>query len=212
MKGRVEESLKILETKVVLIGHTGVGKTSMVYQYVHGHFRGTTTATIGAAFMKKYVIINDYKVILQIWDTAGQERFRSMGPMYYRGAHAAILVFDVSAKETLEKLGGWVDELYNHANDDIVLCLAANKSDLRAVSPDTCVKQSEEAKTATDMNARVFETSAKTGSGIEDLFTHVAKELLKAELQRKKSQAAAEEAAGSAINLTGEQNTRSGCC
>merc|ERR1719253_956179 len=115
--------MKVLETKVVILGDTGVGKTSMVNQYVKGQFPGNTTATIGAAFSKMDVVIDNWQVVLQIWDTAGQERFRSMAPMYYRGAHAAILVYDVSQPETLDKLGGWVEELHNHANDDIVLVL-----------------------------------------------------------------------------------------
>jgi len=180
--------LKALETKVVILGHTGVGKTSMVNQYVRGQFSGNTTATIGAAFMKKEVQVNNWNITLQIWDTAGQERFRSMAPMYYRGAHAAILVFDVSSQETLDKVSGWVEELQGHANEDSVLVLAANKCDLRSVSPDTCVSLEKAQAYARTIGATVFETSAKTGRGVEELFDHVAKNLLKNEIAKRKMQ------------------------
>jgi len=177
-----KEELKQLETKVVILGHTGVGKTSMVNQYVRGQF-GNATATIGAAFMKKDVELYGWQISLQIWDTAGQERFRSMAPMYYRGAHAAILTFDVTAVDTLDKVTAWVEELHGHANDDIVLVLAANKCDLRDTAPN-CVSQQKAQAYAKSIGATVFETSAKTAAGIDELFTFVAKTLIKQESRK----------------------------
>jgi len=205
---------RVVETKVVILGHTGVGKTSMVNQYVRGQFSGNTTATIGAAFMKKEVHINNYTITLQIWDTAGQERFRSMAPLYYRGAHAAILVFDVTVPETLDKVSGWVEELQGHANDDSVIVLAANKCDLRT-NPETCVSPEKAAAYAKTIGATVFETSAKTGRGIEDLFDHVAKNLLKNEMAKRKAHeannAVAQRATGKSIKLS-EKDKESSCC
>eukprot|EP00457_Paulinella_chromatophora_P009617 gb/GEZN01009688.1/.p1 GENE.gb/GEZN01009688.1/~~gb/GEZN01009688.1/.p1 ORF type:complete len:214 (-),score=37.64 gb/GEZN01009688.1/:584-1225(-) len=171
------DDLTVLETKIVILGHTGVGKTSLVNQYVRGTFTGTTQATIGAAFMKKDIVMDGHRIIFQIWDTAGQERFRSMAPMYYRGAHAAILVFDVTAPETLEKVSGWVEELQGHANEDICLVLAANKSDLRS-EDGKCVPIGQAASYSEQIPAKLFETSAKSGAGISELFTHVAEALL----------------------------------
>jgi len=179
------EELKVLETKIVILGHTGVGKTSMVNKYVRGT-SGTTTATIGAAFMKKDVVLNGYKIVLQIWDTAGQERFRSMAPMYYRGAHAAILVFDVTSQETLDKVGGWVEELQDNAGEDIVLVMAANKCDLLQSAGGSGVQMKEAAEYAKSINAALFETSAVTGKGIEALFAHVSQSLLKNEHIKEK--------------------------
>lgn len=182
-----EDELTVLESKIVILGHTGVGKTSLVNQYVRGTFTGTTQATIGAAFMKKDVVMEGHRLIFQLWDTAGQERFRAMAPMYYRGAHAAILVFDVTSPDTLQKISGWVEELQNHANEDIVMVLAANKSDLpteegKSVSP------SEAGAFADQIPAKLFETSAKSGQGISELFTHVAEKLLE-NSKAKKTQA-----------------------
>jgi len=188
---------KTIETKVVILGHTGVGKTSLVNQYCRGQFLGNPTATIGAAFMKKTISLNNWTIILQIWDTAGQERFRSMAPMYYRGAHAAILVFDVSVPDTLDKVSGWVEELQGHANEDSIIVLAANKSDLRG-GPTECVSAAAAAAYAKTISATVFETSAKTAKGIDEMFAHIARGLLANELTRRKQkddQAAASAAA-----------------
>jgi small GTP-binding protein len=180
------DDLKSIETKIVILGHTGVGKTSMVNKYVRGTFTGTTTATIGAAFMKKDVILNGYRIVLQIWDTAGQERFRSMAPMYYRGAHAAILVFDVTSQETLDKVGGWVEELQDNAGEDIILVMAANKCDLLQSGSSGSVSMKEATEYAKSIGAALFETSAVSGKGIEALFAHVSQNLIKNEHVKEK--------------------------
>ena len=198
-------ALPTLETKVVILGHSGVGKTSMLNQFVRGSFTGNTTATIGAAFMKKTMVVDGYTIILQIWDTAGQERFRSMAPMYYRGANAAVLVFDVTSAETLEKVGGWADELSGHTNDDMVMVVAANKSDLKAAdvtSPPSSPTQSTSLPASSvypsslqsaaqhyahSIHAAYFETSAKTGKGIDELFSHIARALLKQHVDKQRA-------------------------
>jgi len=201
---------KVVETKVVILGHTGVGKTSMVNQYVLGQ-TGNTTATIGAAFMKKEVEINGWTIMLQIWDTAGQERFRSMAPLYYRGAHAAILVFDVTAPDTLDKVSGWVEELQAQANEDSFIVLAANKCDLRNITPDSVSPEKANAYART-IGATVFETSAKTGKGIEDLFEHVATNLLKNEIAKRKRDSSNPSLKKPKVKLTEKQTNKNTCC
>lgn len=210
--------IHMLEVKVVILGQSAVGKTCMLNQFVRGHFIGNSTTTIGAAFMKKTITINNWHVVLSIWDTAGQERFRSMAPMYYRGAHAAVLVFDVTSSESLDKVQGWVEELQQHANEDITMVVAANKSDLR-VPGTTCVPQAQAESYGKSINASVFETSAKTGKGIEDLFQHVASTLLKNHLAKLQKEAAASRplpAGGKENNVKvgegGSNNSNSGCC
>ncbi len=175
----VVEERKVLETKVVMLGQTGVGKTSMVNRYVHGQFLGNTTATIGAAFMRKEVLVQGgAKVVLQLWDTAGQERFRSMAPRYYRNAHAALLVFDATDPSSLEKVKSWVKELQMHASNSMVLVIASNKSDLRDANPNGCVPYKQAQEYARQIGASLFQTSAKTGRGIDELFKHIAQRLL----------------------------------
>ena len=93
-----------IEVKVCIIGDTDVGKTSLSTRYCHGEFPQNSTPTIGASFLQRRVMTDNIEVSVQIWDTAGQERFRSMAPMYYRGAKAAVIVFDVTVDGGFEKV------------------------------------------------------------------------------------------------------------
>ena len=97
--------------KLVSLGESGVGKSSLVLQFVKGQFHEIPMPTIGAAFLTKTVCLEEETVTFEIWDTAGQERFNSILPMYYRGAHAAIVVYDITMRDTFERAKGWVDEL-----------------------------------------------------------------------------------------------------
>jgi Ras-related protein Rab-21 len=120
-------------------------------------------------------------VSLQIWDTAGQERFRSMAPMYYRGAKAAVLVFDITNEETFFKAKSWLKDLKVHADPDVVVCLAGNKCDKEAVFD---LKQCEEfAKT---VDAVFIKTSAQSGEGVNKLFTELTRRIV--EVYKTKAQ------------------------
>ena len=128
------------DVKLVLLGDSGVGKSSLVYRFVHNDFRPFSESTIGASFLSK--IVND--VHFKVWDTAGQEKYRSLSSMYFRGAAAAILVFDVTNVKSFEGLQSWVDDLmsrdvgsggsqmssHGNQNGEIVLTICANKCDL----------------------------------------------------------------------------------
>jgi small GTP-binding protein len=177
------EGRRVLDKKIVILGHTGVGKTCLVNTYSRGYFTGNTTTTIGAAYIHKVVDVDkQHRMSLQIWDTAGQERFHSMLPMYYRNAHGAILVYDVTDPASMEKLSGWITELHNKASPDLILSIAANKSDLVQDPSLACVPPEEAERFAAAHNATLFHTSAKTGKGIEALFTDLAQKVLEAHL------------------------------
>lgn len=96
--------------KVIILGDSGVGKTSLMNQYVHRKFTKEYKATIGADFLTKEIQVDDTLVTLQIWDTAGQERFQSLGVAFYRGADCCVLVYDVNSMKTFEDLDNWRDE------------------------------------------------------------------------------------------------------
>ncbi|KAG2393151.1 hypothetical protein C9374_009728 [Naegleria lovaniensis] len=115
--------------KVVLIGDSGVGKTCLLARYNTNKFR-SQTPTIGATFSTKRLLCNDEVVALQLWDTAGQERFKSMLPMYYRGAACAVICFDSMRAQTAENVKNWVKELQMHADDDILIVINCTKCDL----------------------------------------------------------------------------------
>ncbi|KAF3843638.1 hypothetical protein F7725_002487 [Dissostichus mawsoni] len=110
-------------------GH-GVGKSSLVLRFVKGQFDEFQETTIGAAFLAQSVCLDDTTVKFEIWDTAGQERYHSLAPMYYRGAQAAIVVFDITKPDTFERAKAWVKELQRQASPNIVIALAGNKADL----------------------------------------------------------------------------------
>mmetsp|Transcript_9195 Transcript_9195/g.22586 ORF Transcript_9195/g.22586 Transcript_9195/m.22586 type:complete len:204 (+) Transcript_9195:170-781(+) len=172
-----DDNANQIEPKVVVLGQTGVGKTSMIHRYTKGDFNESTQTTIGGAYCKKDVKVGDWMVSLQIWDTAGQERFRSMAPMYYRNAKAAILVYDATDQKTLEMVQGWADELVKHACKDVIFVLAGNKCDVNVSdqSPEVLAKAK---KKADELGAKLYHTSAKTGRGIQELFTYIAHRLL----------------------------------
>ncbi|KIJ56836.1 hypothetical protein M422DRAFT_218541 [Sphaerobolus stellatus SS14] len=120
-----------LDCKVVLMGNTGVGKTSLLQRYTRNTFDPVTTlSTTGALFVTKKVYVDGLKVRLQLWDTAGQERFRSMAPMYYRGAHAALLLYDITNASTFEDVKGWLEELKKNAANDLIIYIVGSKADL----------------------------------------------------------------------------------
>jgi small GTP-binding protein len=148
--------------KVVILGASGVGKTCVGLRFVKDQFVTYTASTIGASFLVKELVVNGQRVTLQIWDTAGQERFRSMAPLYYRGAVAAILVFSITDDGSFEKMKEWVRELQANVDEPLVLAIAANKADLvdqRVVSADAATQY------AASIGALVFETSAKSSQG-----------------------------------------------
>jgi small GTP-binding protein len=167
---------KICQFKVVLLGESAVGKSSLVLRFVKREFHEFQESTIGAAFLTQTIQIDDTTVKFEIWDTAGQERYHSLAPMYYRGAQAALIVYDLTARESFAKAQNWVRELQRQANANIVIALVGNKLDLaskRAV-------EYNEAKSYADENNLLFmETSAKTAVNVNEVFTAIATRLPK---------------------------------
>eukprot|EP00658_Telonema_sp_P-2_P064319 TRINITY_DN5325_c0_g1_i10.p1 TRINITY_DN5325_c0_g1~~TRINITY_DN5325_c0_g1_i10.p1 ORF type:complete len:203 (-),score=72.95 TRINITY_DN5325_c0_g1_i10:969-1577(-) len=162
--------------KIIILGDSGVGKTSLMHQYVSKKFDNRYKATIGADFLTKDVEINGQPVSLQIWDTAGQERFQSLGSAFYRGADACILVFDLTQADSFSHLSMWIDEFQLQAGvRDCVLI--GNKVDLvekRAVSQKAAVTWCQNKGD----NVKYFETSAKDSTGVESAFLAVATQAL----------------------------------
>jgi len=169
-------ALKTLNYKLVLLGDAAVGKSSSVERFVKNEFFEFQQPTIGAAFLTQTVQLDEYIVKFEIWDTAGQERYRSLAPMYYRGAAAALVVYDITDHDSFTGAKTWIEELQRQGSADIVIGLAGNKCDLaskRAVSQ-------EDARTyAQDNGCLFFETSAKTGENVALIFQSIAKKLPK---------------------------------
>jgi small GTP-binding protein len=161
--------------KVVVLGTAMIGKTCIVNYATNGTFNGDQTATIGSAFSSKKVSVGNTEVLLQIWDTAGQERFRSLAPMYYHGAQVALLVFDLTSEATLGEARRWATELRHHTERPPLLYLVGNKQDL---ADQRVITEAEGQKTAAELKAVYFETSALTGFNVELLFQDIAEHAL----------------------------------
>ncbi|KAH0788774.1 small GTP-binding protein [Histomonas meleagridis] len=161
--------------KLVLLGDSGVGKTSIVSKYVSGTFQENVNPTIGAAFVTKDVNIEGQQLELLIWDTAGQEVYRGLAPMYYRSALIAIIVFDVTKAESYDSVSYWIKELNTNVEDEIVIIICGNKIDLE----DSRVIEFQTANSlATDNFALYAETSASQGTGIDRMFQMALNKLI----------------------------------
>merc|ERR1711937_803762 len=171
-----QQNNKIFQFKLVLLGDSAVDKSSLVLRFVRGQFFEYQESTIGAAFLTQTVALNDTTVKFEIWDTAGQERYHSLAPMYYRGAAAAIVVYDITNSDSFTRAKNWVRELQRQGSPNVVIALAGNKNDLaskRKVQP-------EEATQYADENGIFFmETSAKTAANVNELFVAIARKLPK---------------------------------
>uniref|UniRef100_A0A0D6R1V7 Uncharacterized protein n=1 Tax=Araucaria cunninghamii TaxID=56994 RepID=A0A0D6R1V7_ARACU len=167
-----------ISAKLVLLGDMGTGKSSLVLRFVKGQFFDYQESTIGAAFFSHSLALNEATIKFEIWDTAGQERYHSLAPMYYRGAAAAIVVYDITSLDSFIRAKKWVEELQRQGTPNMVMALAGNKADLvtkRKVEP-------EEAQTYAKENGLfLIETSAKTAQNVNELFYEIGKRLHKAQ-------------------------------
>ncbi len=159
--------------KIVVIGDGAVGKTSITVRTCHGQFDGEYLMTIGVEFGTKACTVENDEIRMQVWDTAGQERFRFLQPAYYRGSHGALLVYDITRKESFDKIPSWMENLLSTINDTIPTILVGNKCDLdelRVVTFEEGKILAEKLSTEYKRVIPFFEASAKTNQNVEELF------------------------------------------
>lgn len=183
--------------KLVLLGDMAVGKSSIVFRFVRNRFSDQMEPTIGAAFVTQSVELQNCVVKYEIWDTAGQERYATLAPMYYRAAPCAVVVYDITNAASFKRAKEWVEELKANGTQNCVIALAGNKTDLadaRQVSID------EGKQFATERGLVFIETSAKSGDGVQDLFTNIAQLLPKGQANQP------------APNIFDDERKKKGCC
>ncbi|PQE12989.1 Ras family protein [Rutstroemia sp. NJR-2017a WRK4] len=223
--------------KLVLLGEAAVGKSSLVLRFVNNDFQENKEPTIGAAFLTQKCNLPTRTIKFEIWDTAGQERFASLAPMYYRNAQSALVVYDLTKPTSLVKAKHWVAELQRQASPGIVIALVGNKLDLtneggeagslgdeesaegEDASGDARKVSTAEAKSyAEEEGLLFFETSAKLGTNVTEVFTAIANAIPETSLKGARGPGGTQATAGRAedqsrVNLTGPRDNASkeGC-
>lgn len=160
--------------RVVTIGDSSVGKTCIVNRFINDYFRNDQSNTVGSN-METFIEERDgVKIEIQIWDTAGQEQYRSLGVVYYRGAAAVFFVFDLTNLKSFKNLDGWLEAFQQAGSDDAIFFLVGNKAD---VEESREVDKVDIDDWAQQHNCKYFETSAKTGQNIKELYQALVNEL-----------------------------------
>jgi small GTP-binding protein len=192
--------------KIVVVGDSGVGKTCLLIRFVRDLFDEESQPTLGVEFLTKIVPTDSHRIQLQLWDTAGQELFRSVTRGYYRGSAGALLLFDLTNRESFDNIGRWLQDIRDVARTDVVTLLIGSKSDLadqRQVSTD------EAQAFAKEHSMSYFETSAKTGAQIPEAIDACVKAI------EKNVDAGAYQVAQNQTNTAVDfekEETSGGCC
>lgn len=195
--------------KVIILGDSGVGKTSLMHRYVNNKYSQQYKATIGADFLTKEVNVDDKVATMQVWDTAGQERFQSLGVAFYRGADCCVLVYDVTNTKSFENIRTWRDEFLVHANvsspETFPFVILGNKIDSEENKKIVNTKSAQELAQSLG-NVPLFFTSAKDAINVDNAFEEIARNALQ---QNQNDADAFEDDFNDAINiqLDGESNS-----
>lgn len=161
--------------KLIIIGDAGAGKSSFMHQFLEGKFRKQSTHTIGVEFGTKIISIGGRQIKLQIWDTAGQERYRAVTRSYYRGAVGALILYDVTSRDSYNNLPTWLQDAREQAWKDISIIAAGNKRDLKE---ELQVSFLEASRFPQEQDILFLETSALTGENVQELFFTLSQRIL----------------------------------
>lgn len=160
--------------KIVMVGDSGVGKTNLISRYLKNEFNTSSKATVGIEFGNKKLQIDNKNIKTQIWDTAGQERFRSITSAYYRGAHGAIIVYDITNTESFNDVERWLHDLRNNGDEKICIMLIGNKLDLK---DKRTVTEEQGKNKAKDAGLLFIETSAQSSENVNNAFEEIIKKI-----------------------------------
>ena len=162
--------------KILLVGDSGVGKSSILLRYTDDEYKPEYISTIGVDFKIRSLSYGDKTIKLQLWDTAGQERFQMITSSYYRGAHGIIIVYDITCKESFKNIKNWLHQINQYANEKVLKIIVGNKSDLQ---DKRVVEKKEVEEFCKENNIYHIETSAKNSNNIKDIFLYLCEKLKK---------------------------------
>ena len=187
--------------KLILIGDSYVGKSNILLKYLKNQFNENSKTTIGVEFGTKNIIINNKRIKIQIWDTAGQERYRSITSAYYKGAKGALIVYDITRKNTFDNIDKWITDLKLNGDKNICIIILGNK---REINKNDGIKKAEMYKTA------FLETSALNGDNISKAFDELIEQIV---INNKNIfQDDNENEIDKGVNLNDEKNNNKKCC
>jgi Ras-related protein Rab-13 len=200
-----------LNYRIIILGEGSVGKSSLIRRFVYDNFEFNSPTTYGISDHSKKIDIEDQKVSLTILDTAGQERFRCIVPSYFRGSHAAILVYDITDKKTFEKVPKWIKECKDSGQHNISFVLIGNKSDLESKRQVTIKSGLDLAK---NHNMLFFETSCKDSINVEKAFFELTRHLCSSKINIKSliGPGVIENTTGIVLQRTSTVKKKKGCC
>ena len=188
--------------KIMVLGESKVGKTSLIKRFTKDQFGGVYLTTVGMDFQDKIIEIEDKKIRLQVWDTAGQERFRNVTKSYFQSSHGLLVVYDITDKESFEKINFWMKNIKENAPENAKLILVGNKCDL---ANERQVSYEEGEKKASNYNIKFFESSAKDGTNVNELFFYLANEIYQDEKTKEKDNK-------KSLKLKAKKKEKKGCC
>ena len=195
--------------KVLLLGNSDVGKSSLLLRYVDSVWNDAFVPTIGVDFKVKTLNINDKKIKMQIWDTAGQERFRNVVSTYFRGSNGILLIYDVTNKDSFKNLESWLIEIEKNASENVLKILIGNKNDL---VDDKEITTEEGQKFANRNNMQFIETSAKMNTNVTEAFETLGKLMIEFSSKQNLLTQQKKETKKLSSSSGKDLNSKKGCC
>jgi small GTP-binding protein len=196
--------------QILLIGDSSVGKTSLIQRYANGIFKEEYLATVGLDYYTKQEMINDITVLVKLWDTAGQERFKALTPNYFRNAEGVVLAYDVTNSESFDNLKFWINSIKSNLGEKnifIPIIIIGNKIDMEGMRD---ITKEDASKFAKENNYKYFETSAKTGQGVDEAIRDLVNQIL--ENSDKNDSAKGERKSVKIEENKGNTEKKKGCC
>ena len=196
--------------QILLLGDMAVGKTCLINRYTNGVFKEEYISTVGFDYYTKQEEINNKTVQVKLWDTAGQERFKTLTPSFLRNAEGVIIVFDVTSQDSFDNVKGWINSIKSNLGEKIIpIIIVGNKIDMENMRE---ISKGDGNKTASENGFKYFETSAKTGKGVDEAFKEIVNQIL--DIQDKNDDEKVDERPSVKIHKDNNKDNqkKKGCC